>query len=98
MWLSTLSLAYYQSRDYERAREVADTATQRGPHYPLAQRAHASALAQLGRLKEARAALAKFLKLAPGYTYEGGKASFPFRDSEDLDHSFEGIRKAGWDG
>lgn len=68
MWLSTLSLAYYQLRGYERAREVADVATQRGPHYPLAQRAHASELAQLSRLKEARAALAKFLELAPGYT------------------------------
>jgi len=98
VWLSTLSACHYLARDYEKAVEVARLATQRAPHYPIAQRSMANALAQLGRLDEARAALASFLELSPNYTIETAQRSVVFRDASIYEHYHEGLRKAGWDG
>ena len=57
-----------------------------------------NALAQLGRLDEARAALASFLELSPNYTIETAQRSVVFRDASIYEHYHEGLRKAGWDG
>jgi adenylate cyclase len=98
MWLSTLSAAHYMTRDYDKALENARAAVQRAPHYLIAHRTLASALAQLGDLDAAREALAAFLKLSPNHTEEAARRSVAFRTEEDFAHYCDGLRKAGWQG
>ena len=98
MWLGTLSASCYLVHDYERALHVARLGVQRAPHYPIGQRSLANALAQLGRMDEARAALAAFLALSPNYNAETARRSVIFRHETDYEHYAEGLRKAGWDG
>jgi adenylate cyclase len=98
-YLSLLSACHYTGKDYERAAEVARLAVERDPHYAFGWRGLASALAQLGRVDEARAALARFLERVPGYTSEAAaRAMMGFRDEALFQHYLEGLRKAGWTG
>jgi adenylate cyclase len=97
-WLGTLSRAYYQAKEYEKALESARKSLQISENYPMGHHALCSALAMLGQLDEAKAALARFLELSPGYTLQSSRATFPFRDEGDFQHYFEGLRRAGWSG
>ena len=98
-WVSALSALHYVARDYARAAEVAQLAVRRAPHFPPAWRDLANALGQLGRLDEARDALAQFLKLSAALASEQAmRASVPFRDEAVFQHFLEGLRKAGWTG
>lgn len=99
LWLTTLSTVHYLAFGYERSAEVARLAVQRAPHYPLGWRSLANALGQLGRLDEAREALAQFITLMPSYTTEqAARAAVGFRDEPVFQHYLEGVRKAGWKG
>ncbi len=97
-WFSTLSRAYYQAKEYEKALECARRSVHRNETYPYGHRALCSALAMLGQLDEAKAALARFLELSPGYSLESARAAQPFRDEQDYEHYFAGVRRAGWTG
>jgi adenylate cyclase len=96
--MSTLSSAYYMARDYEKALEMARLAIARSPKFPLAHRGLTNALAQLGRINEAKTSLATFMELSPGYTGEVARHSGIFRAGADFEHYVEGLRKAGWRG
>jgi len=98
IWLGTLSASYYMMQNYEKALQVARLSIQRAPHYPIGQRSLANALAQLGRMDEAREALTAFLTLSPNYNAETARRSAIFRHEADYEHYAEGLRKAGWDG
>ena len=98
IWLSTLSASCYMMHDYEKALQVARLSIQRAPHYPIGQRSLTNALAQLGRMDEAREALAAFLALSPNYNDETARRSVVFRHESDYEHYSEGLRKAGWEG
>jgi adenylate cyclase len=98
LWISSMSWCHYMLRRYDEALDWAQKAVRRGPHYPMGQRCLTQALAMLGRVEEAKAPLAEFLRLVPDYSYEGTKMQMPFKDPEDFEHYFAGIRKAGWDG
>jgi tetratricopeptide (TPR) repeat protein len=50
---------------------------------------------QLGRLPEARAALGKFLVLAPGATIGKLRERLPIRNRESMEMVLDGLRKAG---
>jgi adenylate cyclase len=96
---SALSALHYLARDYARAAEVAQLAVQGAPNHPIAWRNLANAHAQIGRVDEARAALAQFLTLAPKLSSEQAiRASTGFRDEAVFQHYLEGLRKAGWTG
>jgi adenylate cyclase len=98
-WVTVLSMLHYLARNYAEAAEAARIAVQRAPQYPAGWRELAAALGQLGRLDEARDALAKFLLLSPGLSSEQAmRASTGFRDEAVFQHSVEGLRKAGWMG
>ena len=53
------------------------------------------ALAQLGRVAEARDALSRLLELEPGLTIARWKASIPPLPRDRLARYVEGLRKAG---
>jgi adenylate cyclase len=98
-FLATLSAGHYLMRDYAKAAEIAQLGVLRGPNHPLAWRHLANALGQLGRIDEAREALAGCLALMPGFATESAaRASLPFRDEAVFQHTLEGLRKAGWAG
>jgi adenylate cyclase len=98
IFLDTLSVNHYMAGEYERAVEIAQLAVQRAPHFPIGWRNLANALGQLGRIEEAREALAEFLRLMPGYTTAAARPSVGFRDEALFQRYFEGLRKAGWEG
>ena len=54
----------------------------------------AAAYGQLGRLAEAQVQVAKFQKQHPGMTMLHYAAHEPYRESADLEHLLEGVRKA----
>jgi adenylate cyclase len=60
------------------------------PHLGLA-----SAYAQSGQLEEARAEAAQVLQINPGFTIESWKRILVYKNPKDLDHSIDGLRKAG---
>ena len=98
IWLATLSATHYMRCDFETALEVADRTAQIAPHNPMAHGGRTNALAQLGRLDEARAALATFLELSPNYNTRTARSSGAFREEADFQFYVDGLRKAGWDG
>jgi len=53
------------------------------------------AYVQLDRLPEARAALSKFLSMAPGMTVSGLRQLLPIRNPASLELVLDGLRKAG---
>ena len=54
------------------------------------------AYARLGHLKEAQAAVAEVLRLVPNFTIGGTARSITaFKNPEDEQHFFDGMRKAG---
>jgi adenylate cyclase len=95
MWLATLSAAHYLSAAYEEALAIAEQAIRIAPHYPLALRGRPNALAQLGRLEEAREALKDFLAVSPNYTVARGRTVIFFREEQDFQHYMDGLRIAG---
>jgi adenylate cyclase len=53
-------------------------------------------LAQLGQLDEAHAAAAEVLRIDPKYTIDGTQRRLArFKRPEDVEHLFDGLRKAG---
>ena len=58
-------------------------------------RVMASALAQLDRLDEARAAVGKLLELAPNMTVSGLRERWPLRNKDKLEMILDGLSRAG---
>ena len=97
--LGILAAAHYQLMDYENAVAVARLTIQRKSSFPTGWRTLAAALGHTGQLAEARDALSQFLFLMPGYVNEQvARSHSPYRDEAHLQHSLEGLRKAGWTG
>ncbi len=98
LWASTVvrSLACILSRDYEEALKWARK-TIRNPrskgYWPQA--ALAASLAHLGRMEEARAAVAAALEAMPELSLSYLAKTLPTREPGGLDPYLEGLRKAG---
>jgi len=92
-----LALAHLAAGRYEEAAEWADRSLREQPRYSIAIRMKLVSFAQLDRLDEARYWLKRLLKLQPGLTIAGWKASYgaPFFSPELLGVYVEGLRKAG---
>jgi adenylate cyclase len=93
-----VSLSYYFERDYANAAEAARRAVAQFPGMPLAHRNLAAALGQLGRTREAHAALQRAIEVSPTSfdLYVRSRPRWFSRD--DHEHLLEGLRKAGWQG
>jgi TolB-like protein/class 3 adenylate cyclase len=82
----------------DRPAEACDLATKSARMYAdwdTTYRILAPALVQLGRIDEARSAVAKLLELAPTMTISGLRARWPIRDTETLNAILDGLRIAG---
>jgi adenylate cyclase len=85
---------YMLKRHAEAVRVLRECALRRPnvqwPHVWLA-----AAYAQLEELEEARAEAAEVLRINPGFTIEGRRRFFAFKDPKDIEHLIDGMRKAG---
>ncbi len=96
--LLALAYGHYWAREYEASVEAAKSAVWSYPDFPLPYRWLAAALGQLGRLEEARDALEKAVKMAPGAFDMYVRSRVPWMRPEQHAHMLEGLRKAGWRG
>ena len=55
----------------------------------------AATLAAMGRIDEARAEIAEFLKVNPGWTLQNIRKVRPYKNLEDLDRVIDALRQAG---
>jgi adenylate cyclase len=78
----------YFLREYDAAIEAAKEALRSYPDHPWAYRWLAAALAQTGRLDEAKQALQKATV----------RQRRPWMRPEDYEQLLDGLRKAGWEG
>ena len=62
---------------------------------PAAYRVRAACLSQLGRIDEAKAALAEFLRLTPDATVISTKAQVPLKQPEDIKRYIDALKLAG---
>jgi len=92
IYIATIARAHLSARRYEQAAACARKAITHRSSYPHAHYILASALAQLGRDNEARAALDTCERLQPGYV-EGRLRWQPYSDAAENQHLHAGIRK-----
>ena len=89
-WL--LGLAQYAAGRYE---DAADTLRHEATRGMGSQRILAAALAQLGRLEEAKAEAGQFLATHPHFSMQHWADTQPFRHETDRQHFIDGYVKAG---
>jgi adenylate cyclase len=97
IWLPALSAAHYQLRDYEQAVEVGRRSWTLCRNWPNGLRYVVAGLAQLGRIEEARAALAELKRMDADLAYSAGVFRRVYPDPAAVDHILDGLRKAGFE-
>jgi TolB-like protein len=100
IWMTTAGSAKLHLGSYEQAAGLFRRAIEANRNNPPAYLNLAAALAQLGRLDEARSAANAGLALNPSYTVSRRRASWTSQSDDptylaQLDPIFEGLRKAG---
>jgi adenylate cyclase len=90
-----LAVAHYTAGRYEEAIEWADRSLAAQPDYRPAMRIKVISCAYLNRIDEARDWLERMLKIDPGLTIAGLKATMPPMSTERFARYAEGLRKAG---
>lgn len=95
MYHHLMGFALFVAGRYEEGLASADTSLRENSGYPGAYRVRAACLSQLGRIDEATAALAEFLRLAPDATVTSIKAQVPLKRPEDLKRYIDALKQAG---
>jgi adenylate cyclase len=90
-WVS-LGEGYFVAGEYQEAIAELEKITQPWSHV---YKVFAANYAQVGRLADARGAVARFLELEPQVTLELAVETMPFKRQEDSDRFREALRKAG---
>jgi adenylate cyclase len=96
MYLLNITISYYLSHEYDAA--VERRGIRSYPDFSYLYRWLAAALGQIGRIEEAKEALAKAIAMAPTAFDMFVRRRVPWHRPEDYAHMLEGLRKAGWDG
>lgn len=93
-WLMGLAWANHALGDYEASADAARRAIQLAPDNPTFRRQLAAAYANLGRMEEARDAVADYLRIAPGHTLEDARR-VSTRVEEHRRRYIDALRQAG---
>jgi adenylate cyclase len=96
IWLSGLAAAHYQLRHYSQAIEIARRSWTLNNSYITGLTYVVAALAQLGRVEQAQAALADLKKRDPNLTALRTTVQL-YQDPAAVDHLLDGLRKAGFE-
>jgi TolB-like protein len=95
LFLGAIAVAHFAAGHYEEAAHHTAEALRLRPGFQGAQRLHCAALAQAGRLAEARAFLAKVLEDQPGLSTGWVRANVPYQTEALMERFVGGLRKAG---
>ena len=96
-WLPALAGAHYQMRHYAAAIEAGRRSWSLNRNWPHGLRYVVAGLAQLGRIQEARAALAELKQMDANLEYSASVFRRNWPDPADVDHLLDGLRKAGFE-
>jgi TolB-like protein/class 3 adenylate cyclase/Tfp pilus assembly protein PilF len=96
IWLSGLAAAHYQLRHYSQAIEIARRSWTLNNSYITGLTYVVAALAQLGRVEQAQAALVDLKKRDPNLTALRTTVQL-YRDPAAVDHLLDGLRKGGFE-
>ena len=94
VWFTFMARAHLTARRYEEAANWAEKAIEWRGDAPLPHMISAASLGHLGQTDEARAALSKCESIRPGY-FGASDNWHPYQNTEDENHLFDGLRKAG---
>jgi adenylate cyclase len=97
MWLPALAGAHYQLGHYAEAVEYGRRSWTLSRIWPHGLRYVVAGLAQLGKMEEAKAALAELKRMDPDLTYSATTLRRLFSDPTAVDHILDGLRKAGFE-
>jgi len=90
-----IAVAHYLAGRYAEAIESTVEAARLRPGFQGAHRLHCAALAQAGRLDEARATLARVKREQPHLSIAWIRANVPYQTPELMERFLDGMRKAG---
>jgi len=96
IWLSGLAAAHYQLRHYSQAVEIGRRSWTLNNGYITGLTYVVAGLAQLGRVEDARAALADLKERNPNLTALRTTVQL-YQDPAAVDHLLDGLRKAGFE-
>jgi adenylate cyclase len=97
IWLPALAGAHYQMRLYEEPVEAGRRSWSLNRNWPHGLRYVVAGLGQLGRIEEARAALAELKLMDANLESSARNLRRTWADPGDVDHLLEGLRKAGFE-
>jgi adenylate cyclase len=91
-----LGFAHYMLKEYAQALSLQRDCVSRSPKMRRGHVMLAAIYAQMGKLEEARAAVAEVMRLWHNYTISGtSRPMITFKNPDDDQHYFDGLRKAG---
>jgi adenylate cyclase len=96
MWLPLLAGAHYQLRHYLQAVEIGRRSWTLNPNWPAGLTYLVAGLAQLGRIDEARAALADLRGLDANFSFLRTTLQKLYTEQTGVDHILDGLHKAGF--
>jgi len=96
--LNQLAVGHYFCHHYAASAAAAQQAIRTYPSHPMPYRWHAAALAQSGRIDEAREALSAAVAANPAAFAMFVRHKVRWHRPEDYAHMLDGLHKAGWEG
>jgi TolB-like protein/class 3 adenylate cyclase len=91
-----LGLAHYMLKQYSQALPLLRDCVSLSPNWRSGHVFLAAIYAQMGKLEEARAEVAEVIRIEPNYSIGGiARPTVVFKNTEDDQHYFDGLRKAG---
>jgi adenylate cyclase len=97
IWLPALAGAHYQMRHYAEAVEAGRRSWSLNRNWPHGLRYVVAGLAQLGRIREAQAALAELKRMDPNLEFSASVFRRNWPNPADVDHLLDGLCKAGFE-
>jgi len=94
-WIHWSAIATYLAGDYQTALDGIERVIRYYPDKAPPYRWRAAALAQLGRIDEAKSALQQAIEQSPTYFYAHVRQRPPWMRPQDFDSLLEGLYKAG---
>ena len=94
-YLWFVGLAFYCARRYQEAIPPLRRSIDHNPNFIAPRRNRAACYAQLGKSKDAAEQTAMILELDSDFSIKKLSTTLPYRDSADLEHYLDGLRKAG---
>jgi len=95
MYLTVAGLAQLCSGRHAQALKLAERSVGLNPNWDSSNWLLVAAYVQLDRMEEARAALSRFMAMAPGATVSTLKTQLPLRNAACLDMILDSLRRAG---